>query len=71
MKIQATDKTGRTHTGAEIKSLIVSEENGTPLAVIKETIFDGLRNYKILTPEDQEFLTLIRTLGYDISVSKI
>ena len=71
MKVQATDRHGKTHAGQQIKSVVVCEENGAPLVVIKETVVGDLRNYKILTSEDQEFMVLARSLGFDVSVRKI
>ena len=71
MKIHATDKSGQIHTGQGIKNILICEEHGTPLCIVKETIIGDLRNYKILTPEDEDFLALTNALGYSISVSKI
>lgn len=71
MKIKATDKTGHVHEGGGIKHLIVTEESGTPLIIIKEMIIGDLNNYKIFQPGDPEFLTLARTLGYEINITSI
>ena len=71
MKIQATDKTGKTHIGRDIKSLFVCEDSGTPLAVIKETIVGNLINYKILTPGDKEFTMLVKALGFDVDAVRV
>ena len=66
MKLQATSKTGQTYTGNEVKSVLICEEDGTPLIIAKETIIGNLKNYKILTPGDSEFTALTQALGYDI-----
>jgi len=71
MQIKATDKHGQTHTGKGIKGLFVSEDNGNPLAIIKETIVGDLKNYKILTPGDKEFDQLVQALGFNVAVVKI
>jgi len=68
MQLTATDKQNNIHHGKNIKSLIVREENGNPLAIIKETIIGDLNNYRILTPVDKEFNNVIRALGFTSEV---
>ena len=71
MKIQATDKTGRVHNGSGIKHFLISEESGSPLVIVKETIIGDLCNYKILMPGEEEFTMLARNLGYDVQVTTV
>jgi hypothetical protein len=71
MKIQATDKTGRVHNGSGVKHFLVSEENGSPIVIVKETIIGDLNNYKVLTPGDEEFTVLARNLGYDVRLTTL
>jgi len=71
MIIKATDNKGQTHTGKNMKSFLVTEDNGTPLVIVKEIIVGNMRNYKILTPGEKEFNDLARALGYVIDISQI
>ena len=63
-----TNRTGETYTGNQVKSIFICEDDGTPFAIVKETILDNLRNYKILTPADKEFKALTRAMGFDIDL---
>ena len=68
MKIQATDRHGKVHKGANIRHFLISDDNGTPVVVVKETIINDMKNYRILTPNDKEFAPIARALGYEIAV---
>jgi len=68
MQIKTSDKQGNIYSRDEIKSLFVCEDNGTPLAIIKEAIIGDLRNYKILTPGDKEFDQITRSMGFAVEV---
>ena len=71
MLIKAIDNKGYTHTGPNMKSFLITEDNGNPLVIVKETKAGSLTNYKILTPGEKEFDDLARALGYVIEVQPI
>jgi hypothetical protein len=71
MKIKATDKAGKEHNGSNIKSLLIYEETGSPLAIIKETIIGNLANYRVLTPTDKEFQDLMALIDKPITVTNL
>ena len=71
MRIKTADRHGNINSQPEVKNLFVCEDNGTPLAIIKETVIGDLRNYKILTPGDKEFDQVTRSMGFTVEVVSV
>jgi len=70
MLIRATDNKGKTHTGRNIKNILICEENGCPIAVLKESIIGEMTNYRMLVPGDPDFHKFTKSLGYDVELIK-